>query len=237
MVTIMHANNEIGVIQPIKEIGLICKKNNVLFHVDAAQSLGKIPIDVMNMNVNLMSLSSHKMYGPKGVGALYVNNKIKGKLSAITFGGGQEQGLRPGTLPVPLIVGFGKACKKSINIISDEAKTIKKFRNMMLDKIKNEFPNIIINGSMKKRLPGNLNISFPDLRGQSIVTSIPQLALSSGSACSSSSPKASHVLLELGLSKDLCNSSIRISIGRFNTAEDIDYATNEIIKAVKKKIK
>ena len=237
MVTIMHANNEIGVIQPIKEIGLICRKNNVLFHVDGAQSLGRIPVDVMKMNVDLMSFSSHKMYGPKGVGALYVNNKIKDKLSAITFGGGQEQGLRPGTLPVPLIVGFGKACKKSINIISDEAKTIEELRNMMLDRLKNEFPNIIINGSMKKRLPGNLNISFPDLRGQSIVTSIPQLALSSGSACSSSSPKASHVLLELGLSKDLCNSSIRIGIGRFNTAEDIDFATKEIIKTVRKKIK
>ena len=237
MVSIMHANNEIGVIQPIKEIGLICKKNDVLFHVDAAQSLGKIPIDVINMSVDLMSFSSHKIYGPKGVGAIYINNKIKNKISAITFGGGQEQGLRPGTLPVPLIVGFGKACNKANRIINDEAKEIEKLRNFMLDEIKKELPNIIINGSMKNRLPGNLNISFPDLKGQSIVTSIPKLALSSGSACSSSSPKASHVLLSLGLSNNLCNSSIRIGIGRFNTLEEISFAAREIIKAVKLKIK
>ena len=235
MVSIMHANNEIGVIQPIEEIGAICKENNIILHVDAAQSLGKVGIDVLKSNVNLMSFSAHKMYGPKGIGALYINNSLKEKIFPLAFGGGQEKGIRPGTLPVPLIVGFGEACKKASTIMIEESKRIKVLRDNLLKSIKDAIPSLIINGCLEKRLSGNLNLSFPSLKGQSIVTSIPQVALSSGSACSSSLPKASHVLLNIGLSTDLCNSSIRIGIGRFNTKKEITIAAEAIIKAVKMK--
>ncbi len=235
MISLMHANNEIGTIYPIEEIGAICKKHNILFHVDAAQSLGKIPIDVKKMNVDFMSFSSHKIYGPKGVGALFVNNKHKNKIYPITFGGGQENGLRPGTLPVPLIIGFGEACKKANSVMLSESKKIKKMRDTLLSNIKKEIPNLIINGTMENRLHGNLNLSFPSLKGQSIVTSIPSVALSSGSACSSSISKPSHVLKAIGLNNNLCNSSIRVGIGRFNTEEDINLASDAIIKAIKNK--
>ena len=235
MISLMHANNEIGTIYPIEEIGAICKKHNILFHVDAAQSLGKISIDVKKMNVDFMSFSSHKIYGPKGVGALFVNNKHKNKIYPITFGGGQENGLRPGTLPVPLIIGFGEACKKANSVMPSESEKIKKMRDTLLNNIKKEIPNLIINGTMENRLHGNLNLSFPSLKGQSIVTSIPSVALSSGSACSSSISKPSHVLKAIGLNNNLCNSSIRIGIGRFNTEEDINLASNAIIKAIKNK--
>ena len=235
MISLMHVNNEIGTIHPIKKIGDICKKHNILFHVDAAQSLGKIPIDVRKMNIDFMSFSSHKIYGPKGIGALFINNMHKNKISPISFGGGQENGYRPGTLPVPLIIGFGEACKKANSIMLNESKKIREMRDTLLNKIKNEIPNLIINGSMKNRLDGNLNLSFPSLNGQSIVTSIPIVAISSGSACTSSIPKPSHVLKAIGLNNNLCNSSIRIGIGRFNTLEEINVAADAIIKAIKMK--
>tara|TARA_B100001094_G_scaffold73576_1_gene69899 strand:- start:1568 stop:2698 length:1131 start_codon:yes stop_codon:yes gene_type:complete len=235
MISLMHVNNEIGTIHPIKKIGEICKKHNILFHVDAAQSLGKIPIDVREMNIDFMSFSSHKIYGPKGIGALFINNMHKNKISPISFGGGQENGYRPGTLPVPLIIGFGEACKKANSIMLNESKKIRGMRDILLNKIKNEIPNLIINGSMKNRLDGNLNLSFPSLKGQSIVTSIPIVAISSGSACTSSIPKPSHVLKAIGLNNNLCNSSIRIGIGRFNTLEEINVAADAIIKAIKMK--
>ena len=235
MISLMHVNNEIGTIHPIKKIGDICKKHNILFHVDAAQSLGKIPIDVRKMNIDFMSFSSHKIYGPKGIGALFINNMHKNKISPISFGGGQENGYRPGTLPVPLIIGFGEACKKANSIMLNESKKIRGMRDTLLNKIKNEIPNLVINGSMKNRLDGNLNLSFPSLKGQSIVTSIPIVAISSGSACTSSIPKPSHVLKAIGLNNNLCNSSIRIGIGRFNTLEEINVAADAIIKAIKMK--
>jgi cysteine desulfurase len=200
-------------------------------HVDAAQSLGKIPIDVIKMNVDLMSFSSHKIYGPKGIGALYI--KHKNKIEPITYGGGQENGIRPGTLPVPLIVGFGEACKKANKNMISESKKIKILRNILLDELQKKIPDLIVNGSIEKRLPGNINLSFPSLKGQSIVTSMPTVALSSGSACSSSTPKSSHVLKAIGLNDNLCNSSIRIGIGRFNTKDEITKASKAIIKAVK----
>jgi len=231
----MHANNEIGTIHPIEKIGSICKKHNILFHVDAAQSLGKIPIDVKKMNVDFMSFSGHKIYGPKGIGALFINSIHKNKISPIIFGGGQENGYRPGTLPVPLIIGFGAACEKANSIMLNESKKIKKMRDTLLQKIKSKIPNLIINGTMENRLDGNLNLSFPSLKGQSIVTSIPLVALSSGSACSSSIPKPSHVLQAIGLNNNLCNSSIRIGIGRFNTNKEINLAADSIIKAIKMK--
>ena len=236
LISIMHANNEIGVIQPIEEIGTLCKSKNIFFHVDAAQSLGKISIDVKKMNINLLSLSSHKIYGPKGVGALFIDNKIK-NFKPIFWGGNQERGIRPGTLPVPLIVGFGEACKIAYNNFESEHKNILRLRNILLDKLKNNIDDLIINGDLTFRLPGNINLSFPSLNGQSIIHMLPEIAVSTGSACTSSSPKPSHVLISLGLDKQLINSSLRIGIGRFNTEQDIISASKSIIKAVNKKIK
>ena len=237
IITIMHVNNEVGVIQPIENIGKICKKNNIIFHVDAAQSLGKTPIDVKNNNIDLLSMTAHKIYGPKGIGALYVNKNFYHKIKPITFGGNQENSIRPGTLPVPLIAGFGKACEIAEKKMNNESKTILKIKNILLKKIKSNIKDVVVNGDTDKRLPGNLNLTFPSLNGQSIIASVPKLAISSGSACTSSSPKPSHVLLELGLSKELANSAIRIGIGRFNTIEDINLAAESIINAVKLKSK
>jgi len=233
LISVMHANNEIGVIQPIYKIGELCKKNNILFHVDAAQSLGKISIDVKKMNINFLSISSHKIYGPKGIGALYHNNNVK----PIMYGGNQEKSIRPGTLPVPLILGFGKACQIAKNLMENESKKILELRNLLLEKILSKYPDTIINGDIKNRIPGNLNLSFPILKGQSIVTSVSKIAVSSGSACTSSSPKPSHVLTSIGLSKKLANSSIRIGIGRFNTKDEILIAAQEIIDCIDRKIK
>ena len=233
LVSIMHANNEIGVIQPIEEIGKFCNENNILFHVDAAQSYGKIDIDVKQMNIDLLSISGHKIYGPKGIGALYINKKIK--INPILFGGNQEKSIRPGTLPIPLIVGLGKASEISREIMITESEKIFELRNLLIDKIKERIPDIIINGDLEKRISGNLNISFPSLKGQSIVTSLRKIAVSSGSACTSSIPKPSHVLLNIGLNKKNIQSSIRIGIGRFNTKEDILIAADNIIEVVKNK--
>ena len=233
LISIMHANNEIGVIQPIEEIGKFCKENNILFHVDAAQSYGKINIDVKTMNIDLLSISGHKIYGPKGIGALYINKKIK--INPILFGGNQEKSIRPGTLPIPLIVGLGKASEISRQTMSNESEYILELRNLLIDKIKEKIPDIIINGDLEKRLSGNLNISFPSLKGQSIVTSLNKIAVSSGSACTSSIPKPSHVLLNIGLNKKNIQSSIRIGIGRFNTKKDILVAADNITEVVKNK--
>ena len=233
LVSIMHVNNEIGVIQPIKEIGEFCKDHNILFHVDAAQSYGKININVEQMNIDLLSISSHKIYGPKGIGALYVNKKLK--INPILFGGNQEKSIRPGTLPIPLIVGLGRATEISKKLMNNESKRILQLRNLLIDKIKEEIPDIIINGDIEKRIAGNLNISFPSLKGQSIVTSLSKIAVSSGSACTSSIPKPSHVLQSIGLNRKHIQSSIRIGIGRFNTKNEILIAANKIIETVKNK--
>ena len=234
LVSIMHANNEIGVIQTIKEIGEICKKNNILFHVDAAQSFGKIDIDVKKMNVDLLSISGHKIYGPKGIGALFINESKK--IRPLFFGGSQEKNIRPGTLPVPLIVGLGEASKIASEKMTSDFNYILKLKNLLFNKIKKDIPDVIINGDFNKRIPGNLNLSFPCIEGQSIVTSLSKVAASSGSACSSSIPKPSHVLLDIGLNKQLIQSSIRIGIGRFNTEDEILIAAENIIKTVKNKI-
>jgi len=233
LISIMHANNEIGVIQPIEQIGKICKKHNILFHVDAAQSYGKATIDVKKMNIDLLSISGHKIYGPKGIGALFINEKVK--INPIFFGGSQEKSTRPGTLPVPLIVGFGTASKIAKEKMKQEYENILELKKILIDKIKNEIPDIIINGDIEQGIPGNLNISFPSLNGQSIVTSLNKIAVSSGSACTSSASKPSHVLLDIGLSKQLIQSSIRIGIGRFNTRSEILVAAENIISTVKNK--
>tara|TARA_Y100000814_G_scaffold81576_1_gene53881 strand:+ start:21 stop:713 length:693 start_codon:yes stop_codon:yes gene_type:complete len=230
----MHANNEIGTIQPIKEIGDLCIKNNIIFHVDAAQSLGKINIDVKAMNIDLLSMSSHKIYGPKGVGALYVKNKQK--LNPIIIGGGQENNLRSGTLPTPLIAGFGKACEIALNNMDSDYKIINDLSKILIKNILTEYPDTKLNGSIENRIPGNINFSFPFLNGKSIINSMPQIAVSSGSACTSSVPKPSHVLKELGINKLDSNTSIRIGIGRFNNKSDIKIASETIINAIRKKI-
>ena len=232
MLSIMHANNEIGVIQPIEEIGKLCKKNNILFHVDAAQSFGKINIDVKKMNIDFLSISAHKIYGPKGIGALYI--KSKNTVSPIMYGGNQEKSIRPGTLSVPLIVGFGEASKLAKKQMNDDIDRIKSLQKLFLSKIKEDI-EVVINGCEINRIPGNLNLSFPQLNGQSIINSLPRISISSGSACTSSSPKPSHVLLNIGIDKKTINSSIRVGIGRFNTKEEIILAANDIINVVKNK--
>lgn len=237
LISIMHANNEIGTIQPIKQIGALCKKNNITFHVDAAQSLGKINIDVIDMNIDLLSMSAHKIYGPKGIGALYISDKKeKFNIHPLIVGGGQENNYRSGTLATPLIVGFGKACDILLDQMDLDNKRIIELTSKLKTAIISKYPSTIINGSTEFRIPGNINFSFPFLNGSSILRSMPKIAVSSGSACSSSSPKPSHVLTQIGRSKLESNTSIRIGIGRFNKEEDIDIAIKTILNAVDKKI-
>ena len=231
LISIMHANNEIGVIQPIQKIGEICKNKKIFFHVDGAQSLGKVTINVKQMNIDLLSLSSHKIYGPKGIGCLYINKKIQ-NLEPLFFGGSQEKKIRPGTLPVPLIVGFGEACQLINEKFDDENSKILTLRNLLIDKLKSKVPDLIINGDIVDRIPGNINCSFPSLKGKSILPKMINIAVSSGSACTSSSPKPSHVLKSIGLNNQLINSSLRLCIGRFNTIDEINVAAKTIIKAV-----
>ena len=235
MASVMHANNEIGVIQPILEIGKICKKKNIIFHVDAAQSVGKIPVDINKMGIDLLSISAHKMYGPKGVGALYLRRKDpRVQLQPIMYGGGHERGIRSGTLPVPSIVGFGKACEISQHVMVEESKKIQSLRDTLIMMIRENIPKASVNGSMEKRLPGNLNMSFPGANNEAIISGVPEIAISSGAACTSSTMEASHVLLALGLSKNEAYSALRFGIGRFNTKEDIEIAENSISRCMQK---
>ena len=230
----MIANNETGVIQPIKEIAKICKEKKVLFHTDAAQAVGKISIDVKKMNIDMMSISSHKFYGPKGIGALYIRKFPRIRLLPLIDGGGQEINLRSGTLPVPLCIGFGEAARISKLKLNEEINKTKNLRDIFLKKIKRNIKNIIINGDLINRLPANLNISIPGIKSDKLINNLRKTVISSGSACTSNSIEASYVLSGMGLSKDIVNSSIRIGIGRFNTQKDIDYAVKEITETVKK---
>ena len=238
MVSVMHANNEIGVIQPISEIGSICKKKGIIFHVDAAQSVGKIPVDINKMGIDLLSISAHKMYGPKGVGALYMRrNNPQVQLQPIMYGGGHERGIRSGTLPVPNIVGFGIACEISQNVMTVECKKIMDLRDNLIKMIQDNMPEAIVNGSINMRLPGNLNMRFPGVNNEAIIAAMPEIAISSGAACTSSTMEASHVLLALGLSKNEAYSSLRFGIGRFNTDEDIEIAAQSIRQSMQKLMK
>ena len=237
VVSIMHANNEIGSIQPIKKIGKLCKSKNIIFHVDAAQSVGKINIDVKDMNIDLLSISSHKIYGPKGIGALFINSSNKKiNIEPIIVGGSQEKNFRSGTLASPMIVGFGMACKIAKENFESDQQRIKTLSNKLIQKISQKFPETIINGSKSQRIPGNVNLTFPFLNGISIINSIPEIAVSSGSACSSSNPNSSHVLKSIGLDKNYINSTIRIGIGKFNSDEHIEIAIKSITKAIERKI-
>ena len=235
LVSIMAANNEIGVLQPWKEIGAICHEKGVLFHSDATQAVGKVPIDVVKENIDLMSISAHKMYGPKGVGALYVRRKNpRVQVSPIIDGGGHERGMRSGTLNVPGIVGLGKACAIASEEMPQESCKLAGLRNRLRDKIMGELDEVYVNGNMEHRLPGNLNISFAYVEGESLLMGINDIAVSSGSACTSATLEPSYVLKALGTGDDLAHSSIRFGIGRFNTEAEVDYVAERVIETVKR---
>jgi cysteine desulfurase len=235
LVSIMAANNEIGVLQPIKEIGKICHERGVIFHTDAVQAFGKVPLNVNEMNIDLMSISAHKVYGPKGIGALYVRRKNpRVQLAPLIDGGGHERGMRSGTLAVTNIVGLGKAAELAMQEMPEESKRLAALRDRLKDKIFSELDEVYINGSMEHRLPGNLNISFAYVEGESLLMGINDVAVSSGSACTSATLEPSYVLKALGTGDDLAHSSIRFGIGRFNTEAEVDYVADKLINVVKR---
>jgi len=231
--SVMHVNNEIGVIQDLKSLGAICREKGVVFHVDAAQSPGKVAIDVEDMNVDLMSLCAHKVYGPKGIGALYVRRKPRVRLEAQIHGGGHERGFRSGTLPTHQIVGMGEAFRIAKQEMAAENERLGKLRDRLLDGIK-DLEEIYINGDLEQRIPGNLNISFSFVEGESLIMSLKDIAVSSGSACTSASLEPSYVLRALGRADELASSSIRFTLGRYSTEEEVDYTVNLIKNAVSK---
>ena len=235
LISIMYANNEIGVVQPIAEIGKIAKQSGVLFHVDAAQAAGKIPVDVLADGIDLLSITAHKMYGPKGVGALYVRRKNpRVQISALLDGGGHERGLRSGTLNVPGIVGFGKACEICEAEMPAESQRLRALRDKLKNAIANGLADTNVNGSLAHRLPHNINISFADVESDALLMGIGDVAVSNGSACTSATIEPSHVLKALGVSDDLAHSSIRFGLGRFNTDEEVDYAATRVVETVKR---
>jgi cysteine desulfurase len=235
LVTIMAANNEIGVLQPWAEIGKLCRERGVLFHTDATQAVGKVPVDVNKQNIDLMSISAHKMYGPKGVGALYVRRKNpRVQISAIIDGGGHERGMRSGTLNVPGIVGLGKACELAREEMAQETVRLSGLRDRLKDRIMGRLDEVYINGSMEHRLPANLNISFAYVEGESLLMGINDVAVSSGSACTSATLEPSYVLKALGTGDDLAHSSIRFGIGRFNTEAEVDYVADRVCETVER---
>ncbi len=235
LVSIMFANNEIGVIQPIADIGKICHERNVIFHTDAVQAVGKIPVDVNAMNIDCLSLTGHKIYGPKGCGALYVRRRSpRVQISAQIDGGGHERGMRSGTLNVPGIVGLGAACEIAQGEMAEEAERLGKLRDKLKNKLEAELDCVHVNGSMEHRLPANLNMSFLYVDGESLLMGIDDVAVSSGSACTSASLEPSYVLKALGLGDDLAHSSIRFGLGRFNTEAEVDYVTEKVIDVVRK---
>ncbi|MGD0964442.1 MAG: IscS subfamily cysteine desulfurase [Candidatus Acidiferrales bacterium] len=235
LVSIMYANNEIGVIQPIEQIGQIAKKNNVLFHVDAVQAVGKIPVDVQKDGIDLLSISAHKLYGPKGVGALYVRRKHpRVQIAPMIDGGGHERGMRSGTLNVPGVVGLGKACEICQKEMATESPRLGWLRDKLKETLESGLDNTAINGSLSHRLPNNLNISFAYVEGESLLMGINDVAVSSGSACTSAAIEPSYVLKALGVSEDLAHSSIRFGLGRFSTDEEVDYVAGRVIETVKR---
>ena len=233
LISIMYANNEIGVVQPIAEIGKIAKEKGIFFHVDAVQAVGKIPVDVQKDGIDLMSISAHKIYGPKGVGALYVRRKNpRVQLSAIIDGGGHERGMRSGTLNVTGIIGLGKACELCQQEMAEESVKLSKLRDRLKDSIMSRLDETYINGSLEHRLPHNINISFAYVEGESLLMGINDVAVSSGSACTSATLEPSYVLKALGVGEDLAHTSIRFGIGRFNTQEEVDYVADRVVETV-----
>jgi cysteine desulfurase len=234
LVSIMHVNNEIGVIQDIAAIGELTRERKTLLHVDAAQSTGKVHIDLERMPVDLMSFSAHKTYGPKGIGALYVRRKPRVRLEAQMHGGGHERGLRSGTLNVPGIVGLGAACELCRQELAAEAARLGVLRDHLLASLRARVPDLRVNGSLAHRLPQNLNVSFPGIDGESLAIAMDGVAISSGSACSTAKPKPSHVLKALGSSDDLAFASLRFGLGRWTTAGDVDFVIGKTVSVIER---
>ncbi len=235
LISVMFANNEIGTINPIKAIGKIAKEKGILFHCDATQGVGKVPIDVQEMGIDLMSFSAHKIYGPKGIGALYVRKKNpRVRIAAQMDGGGHERGMRSGTLPVPLIVGFGKACELCEQEMAADAARLSVMRDRLHATITKALEDVYLNGHPTERLPHNLNVSFAYVEGESLLMGCKEIALSSGSACTSATLEPSYVLRALGVGAELAHSSIRFGLGRFTLDEEVDYAAKKIIETVTK---
>jgi cysteine desulfurase len=232
LVSIIAANNEIGTINNISEIGKLCRNNNILFHTDATQAVGKIKIDVKEMNIDFMSFSSHKIYGPIGVGALFIRKGCEDKILPLMFGGGQEKGIRPGTLNTPAIVGFGKAAEICSAELEAESKRIRQLRDYFYKKIASNLDSVKLNGDIEKRLPGNLNLFISGVKSDVLIANIRDIAFSTGATCSSETGKPSRILKAIGLSDDEAKSSIRLGIGRFNTDEEIDYAADKFVETI-----
>ncbi|HEV8678011.1 MAG TPA: aminotransferase class V-fold PLP-dependent enzyme [Stellaceae bacterium] len=231
IVSVMAAHNEIGVIQPLAEVGALCHAQGVLLHTDAAQAFGKIPLDVAAMQIDLMSISGHKVYGPKGIGALYIRRRPRVRLLPMIDGGGQERGLRSGTLPTPLCVGLGRAAALAAAELTDEAARLAMLRDRLQANLMRRVGGLRINGDTGRRLPGNLNLSFPGLTAAQLIEACPSLAISTGSACTSATVEPSYVLRALGLSDELANASIRLGLGRFTTAVEVDFAVDALAAA------
>jgi cysteine desulfurase len=235
LITIMYANNEIGVIQPVAEIGKLAHARKILFHTDGVQAVGKVPVNVLTDNIDLMSMSAHKIYGPKGVGALYVRRKNpRVQIAAQIDGGGHERGMRSGTLNVTGIVGMGKACQICAEDMPQESKRLAYLRDKLKDGILSQLDECYINGSLEHRLPHNINISFAYVEGESLLMGINDVAVSSGSACTSATLEPSYVLKALGVGEDLAHTSIRFGLGRFNTEEEVDYVTKRVVETVRR---
>jgi len=235
LISIMMANNEIGVIQPVAEIGKIAKEKGVIFHCDATQGVGKIPVDVQAMGIDLMSFSAHKIYGPKGVGALYVRKKNpRVRIAPMMDGGGHERGMRSGTLNVPGIVGFGKACEICEDEMAEEGTRLTRLRDKLKGQLLKELDEVYLNGHPTQRLPQNLNLSFAYVEGESLLMGLKEIALSSGSACTTATLEPSYVLRALGVGSDLAHSSLRFGLGRFNTQEEVDYVGRRVVETVRR---
>jgi len=232
LVSIMAAHNEIGVIQPLAEIGALCRSRGVLFHTDAAQAAGKIPLDVEAMRIDLMSISGHKIYGPKGIGALYVRRRPRVRLLPLIDGGAQERGLRSGTLPTPLCIGLGRAAELARLEMEEEAERVGQLRDRLHANLRRRIPDLQVNGDLEHRLSGNLNFSVPGITAAALIGACPSVAMSTGSACTSASVEPSYVLRALGLSDDRANASIRVGLGRFTTVAEVDFAVEAIAAAV-----
>ena len=231
LVSVMAAHNEIGVIQPLAEIGAVCRSKGALFHSDAAQAFGKIPLDVEAMQIDLLSISGHKVYGPKGVGVLYVRRRPRVRLLPLIDGGGQERGLRSGTLPTPLCVGIGRAAAIATGEMTDEAARLRRLKDRLQTGLARRVPGLRLNGDVERRLPGSLNFLFPGIAAVKLIEACPGIAISTGSACTSASVEPSYVLRALGLSEADANSGIRIGLGRFTTAEEVDFAIDALAAA------
>jgi cysteine desulfurase len=232
LVSVMLANNEVGTVQPVAEIGKLCRERQVLLHTDATQAVGKIPVDGAALNADLLSMSAHKMYGPKGIGALYVRRRVR--LEPILDGGGHERGMRSGTLPVSSIVGFGKACELCARVLAEDVDHCRRLRAQLHDGLLERLDDCTLNGHPDERLPGNLNLSFAHVNGEALLMALKNVAVSSGSACTSASVEPSYVLRAMGVADDLAHASIRFGLGRFNTAEEVDFAIEEVTKVVRR---